>query len=362
MTAKQNWMVRRYTSTPAKWWMHKPQMTAYRDGTGHSVISTHVSPEGSCNLRCPYCSTTYKESQGRIKLDVIKDYIKKLKRRGLRAVILTGGGEPTLYPQFNELVAWLHEHALQIALITNGAESYKVDPLLWKRFTWIRVSVNFFPGWKEKIYIPWHSLDHVTIGMSCVFTDQHESPREMKAGWEKLLGDVADVANRINARYIRVMPDCRLSQDQFAGRRKRLASVLESVGDRRFFQQQKKHRAPGCSTCHQAYFRPYLSDEPYHETGEPGSVYPCDSVMLQPAREIVGEKVHQEFVRAYQICAPGDVLRFLDGEIKMAFDPQKTCTSCVFTDNVEMLGDWLGSGKGKFAESNGAPGNHDSFV
>ena len=57
----------------------------------NTVISTHISTEGACNLKCLYCSVTYRDTHSRIDMDTIKDYVTKLKTRGLKAVILTGG-------------------------------------------------------------------------------------------------------------------------------------------------------------------------------------------------------------------------------------------------------------------------------
>ncbi len=99
----------------------------YKNNDPNTVISTHISPEGACNLKCPYCSVTYRDTHSRIPMETIKDYVTKLKTRGLKAVILTGGGEPTAYKHFNDLVRWLYKEGLQVALISNGSKAY------WKR-------------------------------------------------------------------------------------------------------------------------------------------------------------------------------------------------------------------------------------
>ena len=109
----------KYTSTGIKFWRHRTQMENYKAGANNTVISTHISPEGACNLKCPYFSVTYRDTHSRISLPRIKDYVNQLIPRGLKAVILTGGGEPTLYKHFNELVLWLHnEKKLSVGLIT----------------------------------------------------------------------------------------------------------------------------------------------------------------------------------------------------------------------------------------------------
>ncbi len=86
-------MEHKFTSTGVKFWKHRGSMESYKAKTGRSVISTHVAPEGRCNLKCSYCSVSERVLQSRIDLDRILDYLTKLKSRGLKAVILTGGGE-----------------------------------------------------------------------------------------------------------------------------------------------------------------------------------------------------------------------------------------------------------------------------
>jgi hypothetical protein len=113
-----------------------------------------------------------------------------------------------------------------------------------------------------------------------------------------------------------------------------------SIGDGRFFQQHKAHAAPGCGTCHQSYFRPYLSEVVSVKTGKPGSVYPCDSVVLN------GAAMH--FPKLYQLCPAEDVLDYLDRKTVHGFDPRVHCTGCVFTKNVDMLDAWQRTGAGTF--------------
>jgi len=40
-----------YTSTGIKFWRHQEQMLNYKNDDPSTVISTHISPEGACNLK-----------------------------------------------------------------------------------------------------------------------------------------------------------------------------------------------------------------------------------------------------------------------------------------------------------------------
>lgn len=338
----------RFTSTGVKFWRHQEQMESYRSGTGRTVISTHIAPEGACNLKCPYCSVTYRDTHNSIDFDTIVDYVDKLVSRGLKAVILTGGGEPTAYKRINDLLEYLFDLGLSVAMITNGTLVEKrVDHDLLKRLSWIRVSINFFKGWQERISLP--EFDGPIRGCSVVFTDLHEEgPTD---DWETRFRQISRVADRCNAEYIRVLPNCLLPQPKLAAQHRALQHILKRVGDDRFFRQDKHHRSPNCGTCHQSYFRPYLSEECFGDTGVPGSVYPCDSVVLNEARA--------KFTSEYQICKPGDILDYLDGKIEQRFDPRRDCSGCVFTDNVEMLDRWKEGGDGWFIQEK-IP--HEEFI
>ena len=346
-----------YTSTGVKFWRHRPQMVSYKKGTGRSVVSTHISPEGACNLKCPYCSVTYRDTHSRLELDTIKDYVEKLQTRGLKAVILTGGGEPTAYKYFNELVQWIkYERGLSVALITNGTLAKRLDKETLKAFSWLRVSINLFNNWEHRIgnNLDINDLsDDCIVGCSMVYTVEHESTKEIMTNRIETLNKVSKIADRLNAKYIRLLPNCLLEQKHLVVQHESLSNILRKVNDDRFFQQYKVHGQPKSGVCHQAYFRPYLSEEPFGDTGVSGTVYPCDSVVLNDS--------YQHFAKEYQLCRPEDILKFLDREILPQFDPRDRCKGCVFTSNVDMLDDYKNGKINKFLEYSKRM-THEEFI
>lgn len=348
-----------YTSTGIKFWRHQIQMEEFVrpiDGSPRStVISTHISPEGRCNLKCSYCSVRYRTARSRIPLNVVKKYVEDLITRGLRAVILTGGGEPTLYPHFNELVLWLKkEKGLSVALITNGTTSKRVLPEVLACFSWIRVSINDFPGWEDKISIDVaHLGPDCVVGCSLIYTPGYPLDPKLEDGRISFFRRVSKVADSCKAQYIRVLPNCLLEQKQLIQQHLSLQKIFKEHSDKRFFQQYKVHGAPRASVCHQAYFRPYLSEEPSVVDGRPGAVFPCDSVVLNDSLT--------HFSKEYQLCKPENVLDFINGKVAQTFDPRELCKGCVFTDNVNMLEDWKVSGINRFAEFPD-PLKHEEFI
>jgi len=150
-----------------------------------------------------------------------------------------------------------------------------------------------------------------------------------------------------------LLPNCLLSQYDLIRQHKSLDNTLQKVADPRFFHQYKVHGAPQTSKCHQSYFRPYLSEEVDVASGKPGTVYPCDSVVLNDGYAVFAEE--------YQLCHATDILDYMDGRIQQKFDAKTRCTGCVFTDNVNMLDDFVNDKVDRFPDFT-TPLMHEEFV
>jgi organic radical activating enzyme len=308
-----------YTSNPEKFLSCcQQQILSYQNKTGNTIIQTHISPTSLCNFDCEYCSVKNREVNV-LDIEIIKDYIEKLIPRGLKSVIITGGGEPLAYSRINNLLEWLGEKDLAIGLITNGTLSNRLANHLWKYFTWVRISVNLDCG--KLIDIPVRYLNkNSTVGLSVIVKDEFKHK------------EVSNIADRVNATYIRVLPDCRISNENIENEQKMLELFCEKINiiDKRYFFQHKFVKTPSSPVCYQAYFRPYLHEDGY--------VYPCDSVVLN------NEKYR--FIRKYRICEAKDILWFLNrgngNTIAMKFSPGEDCPGCVFHDTVDILNDHLG--------------------
>ncbi|MEO1009098.1 MAG: radical SAM protein [Planctomycetota bacterium] len=338
----------RFTSTGVKFWKHRAAMEGYRDGTGHSVISTHIAPEGRCNLSCDYCSVTHRTFHSTIPLETIQDYVTKLKSRGLKAVILTGGGEPTVYKHFNELGEWLLDEGLDLALITNGTQFKRVSDRILDGLSWLRISMNRFEHWERRITVPMDRVGAGTVvGMSLCHSGDNSD--------DEFLEKVGRIADENGVSYVRVLPDCMLPQAELVREHRRLQSLFDAMpAGGKFFHQVKIHSAPTQCTCHQSFFRPYLSEEVDPESGEPGLVFPCDSVVLNDQA--------MKFKSIFAVCRPHEILDYLDGRIEQKFDATVHCTGCVFARTVNMLDDYVRKGEEHFDEFEHAEMRHENFV
>lgn len=105
-------------------------------------VSVELSLTNRCNLDCIWCSD--KDLRERVNVDmdinVIEELFKDLKSGGTKGVVIEGGGEPTIYKDFDVVVDKACDIGLAVGLITNGCVPLKQDVL--DRLEWVRVSLD----------------------------------------------------------------------------------------------------------------------------------------------------------------------------------------------------------------------------
>ena len=110
-----------------------------------SPISINLDLTTACNYRCTHCidwdilNTKNKHQEAEL-----RESIEWMAKRGLRSVILIGGGEPTLYPGFPDFVKFLKELNLQISIVSNGSRGDRLLEAIqyMKAPDWIRLSLD----------------------------------------------------------------------------------------------------------------------------------------------------------------------------------------------------------------------------
>lgn len=100
-----------------------------------------------CNNRCPYCA--YARYEGRREKGAymcfvdFQRYAERLLELGVKGFILTGGGEPTINPDFDRITAWLEERGVSYGINTNFNVLKKIKPKC------LKVS---FDAWSDESY------------------------------------------------------------------------------------------------------------------------------------------------------------------------------------------------------------------
>lgn len=105
-------------------------------------VSVELSLTNRCNFDCVWCSDSALRERlgGEFTLKELEAIFQDLKNGGTVGVVIEGGGEPTIHPDFVGVVRAAHAVGLSIGLITNGSVALPAE--LIPLFEWIRVSLD----------------------------------------------------------------------------------------------------------------------------------------------------------------------------------------------------------------------------
>jgi wyosine [tRNA(Phe)-imidazoG37] synthetase (radical SAM superfamily) len=111
----------------------------------HAPLSVNLDVTTACNYRCDHCVDMDILNTGiRYEHEQLKNSLTTLIDRGLRSVIIIGGGEPTVYPGFADIVRHLKARDIKIGVVTNGSRMDRIAEVAdaLTKGDWVRLSLD----------------------------------------------------------------------------------------------------------------------------------------------------------------------------------------------------------------------------
>lgn len=108
-------------------------------------LSINLDLTTACNYKCDHCiDWDILNSKEKHEDQELRNSISRMAERGLRSVILIGGGEPTLYPGFVPFVQFLKQLGLSVAVVSNGSRGERLLQAapFFGEGDWIRLSLD----------------------------------------------------------------------------------------------------------------------------------------------------------------------------------------------------------------------------
>ena len=371
-------MLSEFTSTGSKVPWHRDIVDGLHEGRGVPKVSG-IFITDTCQHKCAFCSTANR-AKDFLSIHQIQVYVDQLIPLGLKAVILSGGGNPILWKDkdtgedFNDLVSFLNGRGLQLGLITNGLKNMieypdgrtswrTVRPETLDKITWIRISLS---AWDhgEEVEIPDIDPNKTALGGSWVYHDSYVEPLdrhgkvsrpedlhtplgpETKVVWGKdrlpfIKEKMRELFSKHPFSYIRALPNCYEIQ-KIPQRCIELEQMALDVDPRLIVQ----YKPPSPHTvCLLGYSHPVLWPS--------GEVTPCDSVtLLDQANRSQGGSV-------YVIAKWDTIGELYKNPVHSLIDPMVHCQKCVFGAQNRLLDAiW----KGEDPQPHGTKPVHVNFI
>lgn len=137
-------------------------------------LSINLDLTTACNYACDHCIDLEILNSGIAHEErALLASLEEMAARGLKSVILIGGGEPTVYPGFSRVAGRLKDLGLAVAVVSNGSRNEKILEAV-PRFDggdWVRLSLDagtdetFQRMHKPKRPI---TLDHICAGITAI--------------------------------------------------------------------------------------------------------------------------------------------------------------------------------------------------
>jgi organic radical activating enzyme len=225
-------------------------------------IHAQVIPTNRCNLNCTFCSCRKRNKQDELSLNELTQLACDLKQLGCRAVTITGGGEPLMHKQINEIIDRFSVNGIKVGLVSNGLLLGRLTEETLQKIVWCRISCAddrvatdaTFAVIKKTIT----AGKNVDWAFSYVIGKDHNS---------KNLQNYIRFANDNNFTHVRVVSDlCDLEESPDM-------STIKSgitIDDSKVIYQGRKEFTHGVKDCRISLLRPTI--------GADGNIYPCCGV------------------------------------------------------------------------------------
>lgn len=366
-----------FTATGSKLSHHWPIFEKFKDTGYGSIIRATMTLHQVCSSHCHYCSTIARNRKDSISLEEAKAFVESLyTEQGrfnserfpeynnkyksitgtdirLQGLILSGGGQPNLWPHFVEFVRWLATKNIDLGLITNGFPK-KIPEDVYEHFKWIRISVTpedaspHYPNSRFDLqYLPSTIINNpnTTVGYSYVYgpwTDDNILQRIVKSVEDK------------GFKYARLLTDCNLTRGAQLRAHQSLAEKLFKLGFinsegmpiKGVFHQLKYHgneiEAEAIWGEGQCYLQTYnvFWDTTGHEENGVSHCYACDSITVLPEEQTdltvaVSERRFNH--DKWGLVTNDKIAELFKEPVRPFFDPREVCSSCLFMKNNEAV-------------------------
>ena len=146
--------------TPDKVFAHLDRLQGWREGDKPAPVTVEWDLTARCNLGCGGCHMAFTHVRGPLAGKyagpagstpigdiadpvVVKRALSDAAELGVQGIVWTGGGEPTLHPQFNEIVQHAASLGLAQGMYTHGGFlDYERAQLVKALFTWVVISLD----------------------------------------------------------------------------------------------------------------------------------------------------------------------------------------------------------------------------
>jgi len=241
-----------------------------------------------------------------------------LKLLGCRSITITGGGEPLMHPEINEILMACSRRDIKVGLVTNGLLLQKVETRALSTIIWCRISCsgerNLFDEAANIIKDAIARARNIDWAFSYVITKSFSITNIL---------NYVDFANQYKFTHVRLVSD--LVDLDSAPDMKMIKDILEKEDDSRVIYQSRKTFTQGQSDCFISLLKPVI--------GADGFIYPCCGAQYAHYKQDL------DLADNMRLCHVKDIMDLYRGQ--RIFNGSQ-CYRCYYQNYNELLSVLLG--------------------
>ena len=123
---------------------HVKRVSSWLDGKQIYPIYMEISPSGTCNHRCVFCSMDFMGYKKRyIDHEILMKRITEFSALGVKSIMYAGEGEPFLNKDTPEIILHTKRSGIDVGITTNGVLLRpSVTDMILNSVEWIKISLN----------------------------------------------------------------------------------------------------------------------------------------------------------------------------------------------------------------------------
>ena len=216
------------------------------------IIPLHIQliPTNACNLSCSFCSCSDRDKKRKLTLEQITEIFDTSKKYGTKAVTVTGGGDPLMHKQINEIIDYAGKNDIEVGLVTNGLLLNRLDK--HNNLTWCRISSS------DDRVPAYDTIENaLKINPKTDFAFSHVLTKNPNYN---IIKNMITFANDNNFSHVRIVSDL-LDLDNVS--MNGLSTIVKSVGidDSKVIYQGRKDNTKGNKNCYISLLKPVISPE-----------------------------------------------------------------------------------------------------
>ena len=224
-----------YIDPHMKLFQHMDRLHAIKHGERPAPVNVEIDLSNRCSLGCEWCHFAYTHTRGPLAgkrskptdavsggdlmtTDMAFSVLWQLQTAGVESVTWTGGGEPTLHPDFDKAIDAAAGYGLQQGLYTHGGHiDAERAALLKHTLTWVFVSLDECTAQTYKTSKGVDRFDAATDGIRRLVAAEGDATIGvgflMHAGNANQVHDMVRFARSLGVDYVQFRPTVLFEQD-----------------------------------------------------------------------------------------------------------------------------------------------------